>query len=517
MKQGWMLYVAVILLIQCAVLGLTQIGSHHWNIALGVLFLGFWALPLRIWPILTAANVVSLTLVSPPASGLFFWFCAAVMPSIVAMSGASVLRANGIRKASDVSVKTMATLHLAALLSATLQAATDVSLLWTSGDLQGPSVVSATQVGLNHFIGAFVGIMLLAPLFIAWQTRENRARHRQPLNAGLALYFPIAIVYLCAAYFARNVAGTTEILRLLLLVAAVFFTLKRGWFGAVLAVLITTTMVAAQLHLANTDDSLHPQTFIAVLGALCLLLGASIDEHVQQTDALLRADAGSEKLRAELAEAAEGNLHRELRERNRIAAELHDEFGQSLTALQTYLSILRDDFRSLGRVNALETLHVITRGMRQNINTVLERLRPAVLDELGLFGAVDQGAIRRLAEDAGIQYDVQLHGDSRWLARLHDAHLLAAYRLVQESVTNVVRHSHATCCEVRFRINARNGFIHLFVDVRDDGIGMTSTRRRGNGLLTMQHRITALDGRLWIRKRNPGLRLHALLRQSLTA
>lgn len=62
---------------------------------------------------------------------------------------------------------------------------------------------------------------------------------------------------------------------------------------------------------------------------------------------------------------------------------------------------------------------------------VLEHLRPAALGELGIYGAIDRGSIRSLAENAGLAFDVELQGDARLLSLLGEAHAIAAYRLAQ--------------------------------------------------------------------------------------
>ena len=493
-------------------------GLRHWNLAAAVLLLGFWRLPRTWWPVLALTGVVfSLVFPVNAVMRLPAWV-AVLVPSCAAMSGAAVLRIKHVLPDAPATVRTMAVLHLAALTAAFSQTLIDVLLSVTGMGVIYSGVHALFQMSVERFVGTFTGVMLVAPALMAWVTRGNEATARRPQRTALRRLLLISVLYLLCAFLARESAAVSEILRLFLLIIVVSLALQEGWRGAVYALLAAAVLVTIQIHMARgTPTTLDSHMFVAVVGALGLLLGASTDEHRAHRREMRRADLLHEQLRMGLAVAAEGNLHRELRERNRIARELHDEFGQSLTAVQTHLTLLRDDFRLLGRVNALETLNVITRGMRSNIGSVLERLRPTVLDELGLFGATQTGSIRQLAEDAGLRYEVHLSGDARWLALLHDAHKLAAYRLVQESITNVVRHAQAAACSVRFRINTRNGQLYLFVDVRDDGIGMRSTRRRGNGLLTMQHRVTALDGQLRIRNLKPGLRIHAMFRQGLTA
>jgi two-component system sensor histidine kinase UhpB len=146
---------------------------------------------------------------------------------------------------------------------------------------------------------------------------------------------------------------------------------------------------------------------------------------------------------------------------------------------------------------------------------VLDSLRPAALDELGLYGAIDRGSLRRLAEDAGLAFETRLEGDARLLARLNPVHRVAAFRIAQEAITNVVRHSRARRCSLRLRVSARAGQLWLFLDIRDDGQARLADLRPGNGMTGLQDRVLALGGRLAISQLRPGLRVHALLRQSL--
>src|SRR5690606_16721860 len=135
----------------------------------------------------------------------------------------------------------------------------------------------------------------------------------------------------------------------------------------------------------------------------------------------------------------------------RLARELHDEFGQNLAALQTHLKLASPHLASAGRPGMADLLLELTRAMQRNIGRVLADLRPAGLEQLGLFSAVDRGSVRRLAQDAGLQMDVRLEGDARLLGQLDGTHATAIYRMAQEAVTNIVRHADARHCQLTLR------------------------------------------------------------------
>jgi two-component system sensor histidine kinase UhpB len=309
-------------------------------------------------------------------------------------------------------------------------------------------------------------------------------------------------------------SNLSELLRVVLLVATVVFAIRYGWRGALLSTLATSAVIALEDHFGQPAyNPIRMQAYLGITGMMGLLLGASMDNLRQQAGTLREARERSDQLARDLYLAAARNLYTEERERRRLASELHDEFGQNLTALQTHLKLAERDFEAAGRPAMLAPLFDLTGAMRQNISGVLESLRPAALDQMGLYAAIERGAVRRLAEDAGLEFETLLEGDARLLGGFNDTQLIAAYRLVQEAVTNVVRHARASHCSVRLRAEERGHMLWLFIDVRDDGIGGADCFLQGRGLTNMRDRVLALGGRLHVAELRPGSRIHALLLQ----
>ena len=131
------------------------------------------------------------------------------------------------------------------------------------------------------------------------------------------------------------------------------------------------------------------------------------------------------------------------------------------------------------------------------VRGIISDLRPSLLDDLGLAAAVRWQAQNRL-EPVGIRVDVQMQGEGR---RLNPAIEIALYRVIQEAITNVLKHAQATYVELDLDLSDAEC---VRVRIEDDGLGFEPVRRTasrddgGVGLWGMQERINLVEGQLWI-------------------
>ncbi len=524
------------------VLGYVQF--YHWNVANGLLFTALWVLPSRWWPWLFAATilariasgVVIYSLTGIVGAFLGFWTgpvqfaLGNLLEPLLVVSGVLLLRGWGTRSSAAASGRGIALLHGAAMASAIAVVGKDLLYVLDDGtiaDVRRAVILDPVPIGapgswsllaafaIRNALGNFIGIMLVAPLAWWMATPLHRRGSARILQAGLRWLLPAVALYFALA-LASPGSQLAELLRLMMLAGVAVFAMRHGWRGAALAVLAVSVAIALEDHAGLSPlNPVWMQLFIAIAGAMGLMFGATVDDLRRQGEVLAAANATSTRLTGDLHAAAARNLQTEERERRRLAGELHDEFGQTLTAMQTHLKLAEPEFAKVARPDIADTLLELTRTMRENIAGVLESLRPAALDELGLYGAIDRGSLRHLAEDAGLVYRVQLEGDARLLALLDDTHRIAAYRAIQTSVTNVVRHAQAASCTVRIRASQRSGMLWLFLDILDDGVGRTAWITPRHGITALRDRVTALGGRMTLRDRQPGLRVHILLRQAI--
>jgi len=193
-------------------------------------------------------------------------------------------------------------------------------------------------------------------------------------------------------------------------------------------------------------------------------------------------------------------------ERRRIARELHDSAGQMVAALQMSLTPLRDDAAKLNSEIAEgihESLDIIQQ-LSQELRTVSYLLHPPLLDELGLPSAL-RWYVEGFAERSKIDVQLELAED---LGRLPAEMETALFRIVQECLTNIHRHSESKKALIR----AYRSPTELCLDVRDRGKGMPNLNNNGSshlksgvGIQGMQERVRQLNGRFEIRSFPDGI------------
>jgi two-component system, NarL family, sensor histidine kinase UhpB len=185
-------------------------------------------------------------------------------------------------------------------------------------------------------------------------------------------------------------------------------------------------------------------------------------------------------------------IHLQEEERKKLARDLHDEIGQYLTAVHVDASALVAAKKlSVARESA-QAIAQITRQMMVTIQDILARLRPRVLDELGLSLALAELIHHWHDRNRGIMV---VNAISNHLSQHDESVSVTVYRILQECLTNISKHAAAT----RVTIEVTEGEQGLYLLVEDDGRGFdTSVQSRGYGLAGMQERVEGLMGSMKI-------------------
>ena len=178
-------------------------------------------------------------------------------------------------------------------------------------------------------------------------------------------------------------------------------------------------------------------------------------------------------------------------ERNRLALELHDELGQLLTAMKIDIKRMRNRPMDAAQLDStLAELAMLADETITSVKRISANLRPAMLNELGL-----RPALEWLCEDFSRRY-VGISCKFVWTIPNYDIDgdcATAVYRVVQECLTNVVKHANASKVHVAVGVINQN---KLFISVQDNGSGMSQTSAQpGFGIAGMRERVRALGGR----------------------
>lgn len=297
--------------------------------------------------------------------------------------------------------------------------------------------------------------------------------------------------------------------------------LQFGLFGAITLALIIALWISVQRALGplagilsgiariEAGDYVLPipacrtRELDQIAQALNHLAGALTIEHAKQRDLLHRLQDVQED------------------ERRRLAHELHDEFGQLLTAVQVDASYL------LKQTAGQPALEDCAKAVVENSGTILAQLRGllAQLRPYGLQGGEErqialEQALRDLVRQRQQRSDAEL--DCRLTVSLGDAQVpqrlaVAVYRIVQEALTNVMRHAGASEVSIALNADAQSGELELSVTDNGRGLGPAVSASGGIGLSGIRERVLANQGELELTQAMPqGLRLRARfpLRQS---
>lgn len=282
-----------------------------------------------------------------------------------------------------------------------------------------------------------------------------------------------------------------------------------GWYGLV-GQLITQPSLLPPSTFLNTD------LFIGIFGIPIQLLRAvtaifasifvirflrafqvqSDHKITELQEARLRESQQREQLRADLFRKVVGAQEAE---RQRIARDLHDETGQSLTAIGMGLRGLSDESNEMKRNITLSQLQVLTSDSLKELQRIIADLRPAHLDDLGLSATLRWYA-SRIQELTSILVRIDFEGNE---PALDDSVKITIFRIVQESLNNVIKHSKAT--HVNVRLDYLNKEAVIIIRDNGNGFDLDAVQNRigrvSLGLAGMEERAMLMGGEVQIHSR----------------
>jgi two-component system sensor histidine kinase UhpB len=241
--------------------------------------------------------------------------------------------------------------------------------------------------------------------------------------------------------------------------------------------------LAKLTELMRTIDLLEPGRRIPIYGT-----------ESEVAELTLAFNEMLDRLEQERRQSARNALSAQEGERRRVAQELHDEVGQSLTAVVLQLGRVHRAAPADLRPELAEARET-ARATLEDIRQIAQRLRPEALDELGLRSALEALA-ERVSEQGGLRVVSRLDGR---LPELSPTAELVVYRVAQEALTNALRHAQASQAILTLRGDAEE----VALSVVDDGVGLDGTAP-GAGIQGMRERAMLADATIEVRNRREG-------------
>jgi signal transduction histidine kinase len=244
-----------------------------------------------------------------------------------------------------------------------------------------------------------------------------------------------------------------------------------------------------------------------MIGALAIIIGVGVAFVATRHVTVLEHEIEHQRLaerhtREELERLSARLVTVQEQERRSLARELHDEVGQALTAIKMDVAVAMRGLAPGSReTSALEDARSIAENTLQGVRDLSQLLHPSMLDDFGLPEAV--GAyLRSFSKRTGIRTELVQYGMEQ---RLSPEAEVCVYRIVQEALTNVARHSGARNATVTLA----RATDHLQMTVEDDGRGVGARGARGPasrglGIIGMRERAQALGGTFVLEPRPGG-------------
>jgi signal transduction histidine kinase len=263
--------------------------------------------------------------------------------------------------------------------------------------------------------------------------------------------------------------------------------------GILVAIFLTWILTRPILALVNATQSVAKGDFTPrvtrwandEIGDLADAFN-TMTEELARTDELRRE---REVLRRQLLEKV---IATQEDERRRIARELHDSTSQNLTSLIVGLRVMETNCAQCAAQSKATDLRQVASKTLDEVHDLSMRLRPRVLDDLGLAAALE-----RLAHDWQARYKIPVDVVIQLSERLPGEVETAIYRIIQETLTNVVRHARARSASIL--VERHDNIVRAIVE--DDGIGFDVNTNHGErhlGLMGMRERAELLNGTLTV-------------------
>jgi two-component system, NarL family, sensor histidine kinase DegS len=328
--------------------------------------------------------------------------------------------------------------------------------------------------------------LLLVFIYEAWPWREWQ------FVSGIWVWVP----WLANLHNLAIIEWTGHIVGLLFFIPIIYASIVFSWPGTLAVTLIAFARILPIIVGIWTETSIITNVVVLIIPFLFLSLATiELEKRRRDKDYAARREQERKIYLSKILEAQE-------KERQRIAQDLHDDTIQTLLFTAHSMETLASEMSDNRIATKTLTVKDSVLKMIEDLRGICLDLRPSILDELGLVPAL-RWLVDCMNTDSKIQTRIQVDGDEKRLSSWTE---IALYRVVQEALNNIKRHS-----------SAQNAFVHLEfgteklkLTVNDDGKGFHVLKRLDDlpvhgklGLIGIRQRISLLDGQFELRSQ-PG-------------
>lgn len=498
------------------------LARNLWYLPAGLRLGLLWVLPRRLWLRLMLAEwltLLALNLWRGHNPGQIDFWITVLLPWPCYALAVYLLRP----KQHDFGLS--APLVMARLLAAALLGAMLLAPWLARFHPESASRTDLIPSSFEFMLGDLIGVLMLAPALVLLARRGIASAAQRAALRDIATYLmPVLATAAVLTYMAPRMAPIGFMLSFAPLLYLAF---RHGCSGAALALPFVGIMLevgySAGLGLALPAMQLS----LVAIGIGTLMLGAAIsalrESHwllAQRNRELLHKNETLHDLAGELRTMAQQLTRLQEQGQRELATELHDELGQSITAVATRAALAERGCDEPAMRQSLHALREQIRALHDSLHRALRQLRPLVLDNYGLRRALAEGPLRELAEDASLDYRTHFHGD---IDGLDEDTTTAIYRVCQEAVTNCVRHARARMFVLELSVHRvhEGRWLWIELELADDGDGDTDPGKpspnNGLGLAGIRSRVLALGGDYRYEPSARGTRHHVLIHRPVAA
>jgi len=254
---------------------------------------------------------------------------------------------------------------------------------------------------------------------------------------------------------------------------------KYEYRSSICSPILFGSTVKGAIAVSSVNSFCFTKDDLAVLDSIGYIIGSTL--YNEQLQVMLRDS------REALAKAFNDVSNARLAERTNLSRELHDDIGQSLTSISLRLKALQKEMDIDTILDRVNDLRIIVNNAHNDLSRVLLALHPSYLEENHIFDSL-KILVSEIISESNISIKLDI---PEYLMDIPPNIELIIYRCTQESVSNIIQHSHATMAEITLSMGDNS----ILLEIKDNGIGLPAQSYvKGSGLAGMKHRVQEVGG-----------------------